>query len=167
MGRYKMERIDLTDLLNKQKELTDFIRGTRSITIDWNKQRGAVICELWEAANELKSEGFKEWTDKTRSNHLLEETVDVLHFLLQMGNDLEVSVYHNHIEMYDSIMEQILALNRALLDIGPDQSIFTWTESFTLYRGLVELMGFDWEKDILPAYTEKHDKNIQRQLEGY
>lgn len=167
MTKYKMHTIDLTDLMGKQKELTDFIRRTRGTELDWDKQRGAAICELWEVANELGSEGFKDWTDKKRGPGLLEETVDVLHFLLQMGNDLDAWPIHPHIEMHRTIMDQILELNKKLLNVGPYRPIFNWIESVTLYRGLVEMLGFDWEKDIIPAYIEKHDKNIQRQLEGY
>lgn len=152
-------------LLKKQKRLTDFIRTTRKLDkVDMDKQKGSIICELWETANELKSEGFKEWTDKKRSEHVLEECVDVLHFYLQIGNDLQVVEMHYWVERHSTIMKQFLAINTTLLSIdGP----LMWALSFAQYRGLVDMLGFNWEHDILDAYDRKYDENIARQNRGY
>lgn len=157
--------IDLTELFEKQLELTNFTRKTNGIhTPDMDKQMGAVICELWESANELKSEGFKDWTKKTRTEHTLEEVVDVLHFYLQIGNDIMVPNRHFHVETRTSIVKQYLALTSTLLAVD---GVLMWSVSFAQYRGLVKMLGYDWEDDILPAYEKKYRENFERQKRGY
>jgi hypothetical protein len=149
--RTKEKTLDISDLLLKQLELTAFFRKNNDIqVIDWDKSKGAIICELWEMANELKNEGFKEWT--------------VLFFYLQTGNDLGVVEEHHWIETHPNIMKQILAINTSLLSID---GILMWTLSFAQYRGLVQMLGFDWEKDIIPEYDLKYQENIARQKRGY
>jgi dimeric dUTPase (all-alpha-NTP-PPase superfamily) len=156
--------IDINDLLIKQAGLTQFFRTNNNIqTIDWNKSKGAIICELWECANELKNEGFKEWTKKGRTTETLEELTDILFFYLQTGNDLGVNHLHHWITTEPSIMEQILKINFTLLNINVDH---VWTVSFAQYRGLVEILGFTWD-DILETYDLKYQENIARQKRGY
>jgi dimeric dUTPase (all-alpha-NTP-PPase superfamily) len=156
--------IDINDLLIKQAGLTQFFRTNNNIqTIDWNKSKGAIICELWECANELKNEGFKEWTKKGRTTETLEELTDILFFYLQTGNDLGVDHLHHWITIESSIMDQILKINATLLNINADH---VWTVSFAQYRGLVEILGFTWD-DILETYDLKYQENIARQKRGY
>jgi dimeric dUTPase (all-alpha-NTP-PPase superfamily) len=163
--RTKEKTLDISDLLLKQLELTAFFRKNNDIqVIDWDKSKGAIICELWEMANELKNEGFKEWTVKGRTTETLEELTDVLFFYLQTGNDLGVVEEHHWIETHPNIMKQILAINTSLLSID---GILMWTLSFAQYRGLVQMLGFDWEKDIIPEYDLKYQENIARQKRGY
>lgn len=157
--------LDLSDLFKKQAELTAFTRKTNNITRpNMDKQMGAILCELWESANELKSEGFKDWTKKTRTENTLEEVVDVLHFYLQIGNDIQVPTMHYHIETRKDIVKQYLALTSTLLAVN---GVLMWTVSFAQYRGLVEMLGYDWTQDILPAYESKYKKNFDRQKQGY
>jgi dimeric dUTPase (all-alpha-NTP-PPase superfamily) len=160
----KESTLNIGDLLSKQSELTSFFRKNNDIqVIDWDKQKGAIICELWECANELKNEGFKEWTKKGRTTETLEELTDVLFFYLQTGNDLGVVYEHHWIEVHPTIMKQILAINTSLLSID---GILMWTVSFAQYRGLVHLLGFTWA-DILETYDLKYQENIARQKRGY
>lgn len=157
--------IQLEELFDKQWELTKVFRENNNIeVIDWNKAKGAIICELWETANELKNEGFKEWTTKGRTAETLEELTDVLFFYLQIGNDLGAVTEHHWIEKHPTIMEQILALNTTMLSID---GILSWTVSFAQYRGLVHMLGFNWKNDILPEYDRKYKKNVERQENGY
>lgn len=157
--------IFIQDKFEKQQVLTNYLRNKHGITsVDPDKEKGAIICELWETCNELKSEGFKVWTNKTRTEEVLEEAVDILHFYLQIGNDLDVVFEHRWIEVHPTIMKQFLAINTTLLAIdGP----LMWELSFAQYRGLIYLLGFDWNKDITPAYDAKYIKNFKRQQAGY
>jgi dimeric dUTPase (all-alpha-NTP-PPase superfamily) len=132
--------------------------------VDMDKEKGAIICELWEMANELKSEGFKQWTKKKRTEHVVEELVDVLHFYLETGNILEVVEVHFWIEKHSNIMKQLLAINTTLLAMD---GALMWTMSFAQFRGLIDILGYDWDRDIVPAYHLKHAKNIERQKAGY
>jgi dimeric dUTPase (all-alpha-NTP-PPase superfamily) len=163
--KVKEKELSLRTMFVKQSELTRIVKKTHKIIeFDPDKQKGAIICELWETANELKSEGFKEWTVKQRTTEVLEETVDILHFYLQIGNALDVPFEHFWIEKHPTIMKQFLAINTTLLSIdGP----LTWALSFAQYRGLVDMLGFDWEIDIVPAYDLKYIENIERQKKGY
>lgn len=157
--------IQIGDLLVKQMELTHFFRKNNDYNkVDMDKEKGSIICELWEMANELKSEGLKWWTKKKRTTELLEEMVDVLHLYLQLGNDLDVVEEHHWIETHPTIMKQLLAITTTLLSIdGP----LIWMMSFAQFRGLVAMCGFDWEGDVIPAYHLKYAENIQRQKRGY
>lgn len=112
----------------------------------------------------MKSEGFKYWTNKKRTGHVLEETVDVLHFYLQIGNDLQVVTEHHWIETRGTIQDQIMAINTSMIMMD---GTLMWTMSFAQFRGLVQMLGFNWEKQIIPAYNEKYDENIARQEKGY
>lgn len=165
MIKTEEKTLDIKELLEKQSILTEYIRNKKHLgKVDMDKQISAIICELWESANELKSEGFKEWTNKKRTDHLLEETVDVLHLYLQIGNILQVVTEHYWIEKHPTIMKQYLAINTTLLAIdGP----LMWALSFAQYRGLVDMLGFDWEHDIIPAYDAKYQENFARQDRGY
>lgn len=158
--------IDLSDLFRKQQTLTDYVWEKHNIKkADMDKEKAAIICELWETANELKSDGFKYWTDKKMDREkALEEIVDMLHFYLQIGNILGVVYEHRRIEIRDTVLDQIMAINLSLLAMdGP----LMWTLSFAQYRGLVQMLGFDWDQDIIPAYNRKFQENIARQQRGY
>lgn len=157
--------LNLKDKFEKQQVLTNFLRTRHGINrVDPDKEKGAIICELWETCNELKSEGFKVWTTKKRTDEVLEEVVDILHFYLQIGNDLQVTFEHDWIEVHPTIMKQFLAINTTLLAIdGP----LIWALSFAQFRGLVQLLGFTWDEHITPAYDAKYIENFKRQERGY
>ncbi|UYL93878.1 dUTP diphosphatase [Geobacillus phage vB_GthS_PK2.1] len=158
--------IDLSELFQKQQMLTDYVWKKHNITkANMQKEKAAIICELWETANELKSDGFKYWTDKKCDRgKTLEEIVDMLHFYLQIGNIMGVVYEHHWIEKHDTILDQIMAINWSLLTMdGP----LMWALSFAQYRGLVRMLGFDWDQDIIPAYDRKFQENIVRQKRGY
>ncbi|AYP68799.1 dUTPase [Bacillus phage vB_BpsM-61] len=165
MVKTKSKTINLGDMFEKQQALTDHIRYIKGIDgPQIEKDKGAIICELWEVANELKSEGFKYWTEKKRTKHVLEEMVDVLHMYLQIGNDMHVVYEHYWIEKRKTLLDQIMSINTSLLMMDAP---LMWAMSFAQYRGLVELLGYDWDTQIIPAYNKKFDINMERQNEGY
>ena len=88
--------MDLTYLLEKQKQLDDYIIYSKNL-YDLDKKSRlnntalAMFVELGEMMNEIRS--FKHWTQKPPSHHtvIIDEYVDVLHFFLSLANQLGFS----------------------------------------------------------------------------
>lgn len=162
----KQEPIDLEYLFKLQEGLTGLIISKNKIKNyeqleDENKV--SLIAELYEMANELKSEGHKYWTKKKRTKETVTELADVLAFLLEMGNNWSVPYHHPYIEYKHSTVRHILAMNQTFLIMdGP----LYWIVAMAQFRGLVELLGYDWKVDIIPAYINKHDENFDRHVNG-
>lgn len=162
----KQESIKLGFLFRKQKQLTDLIVDKNNIHYfedldDENKM--SLIAELYEMANELKSEGHKYWTKEKRTKDTLSEMADILAFLLEMGNKWSVPDDHPYIEYKHSTVKHILAMNQTFLVMdGP----LYWMVAMAQFRGLVELLGYDWKNDILTAYREKYIENVKRHRNG-
>lgn len=162
----KQESLNLGFLFKKQKKLTDLIVDKNKIDNfeqldDENKM--SLIVELYELANELKSEGHKYWTKEKRTKQTLSELADILAFLLETGNKWSVPTEHPYIEYKHSTVKHILSMNSTfLLMDGP----LYWMVAMAQFRGLVELLGYDWKNDILTAYREKHIENYKRHNNG-
>jgi dimeric dUTPase (all-alpha-NTP-PPase superfamily) len=83
----------ILELLQKQRELDNFVLETKGLTISpsslYTKRVVAFFVELGEFTNELRS--FKFWSNKKPSPKevLLEEYVDALHFLLSITYTLQ------------------------------------------------------------------------------
>ena len=88
--------MDLTYLLEKQKQLDDYIIKAKCLEHFDRKARMnntalAMFVEMGEMMNEIRS--FKHWSDKMPSHHtvIIDEYVDVLHFFLSLANQLGFS----------------------------------------------------------------------------
>lgn len=162
----KKDEMDLEYLFEMQKRLTTLIISKNKVKNyeqleDENKM--SLIAELYETANELKSEGHKYWTKKKRTEDTVKELADVLAFLLEIGNNWSVPVYHPYIEYKHSVVSHILAMNQTILVMdGP----LYWIVAMAQFRGLVELLGYDWGLDIVPAYIDKYEENFERHMDG-
>lgn len=158
--------IDLKFLFEQQGKLTNIIIRQNKIKKfdqldDENKM--SLIAELFEMANELKSEGHKYWTKKKRTKDTVTELADILAFLLEWGNKWSVPYEHPYIEYKDSTVKHILSMNQTFLMMdGP----LYWMVAMAQFRGLIELLGYDWGRDIVRAYKEKFDENVRRHKEG-
>ncbi|CEG23146.1 dUTPase [Planococcus massiliensis] len=159
----------------------------------------ALQVELGECANEWR--GFKFWStdqkartiDKkvvydpnpentqsakfVRTNPLLEEYVDCLHFILSIGNGLNFDI-----QMLEQMVspkkmknpvDQFLWTNRGLTnlyeahrDMTPTSRPHYYLLLFDAIMGLGEMLGFTWNQ-IEEAYMSKNAINHQRQAEGY
>jgi dimeric dUTPase (all-alpha-NTP-PPase superfamily) len=108
---------------------------------------------------------FKYWSKKQKYTRedILEELVDMLHFYLSIGNYLDVPYDHIYIEKKKNLFEQSDALEYSLLMVHGGVG---WAASFALFRGLVEMMGFNWE-DMNEMYAKKNKINYERQENGY
>lgn len=96
------------ELLDKQSRLDAFIDNNMKEDLS-SKERLtntilAAIVEISELANEIRC--FKHWSKKESSHKdiLLEEYVDVLHFFLSIGNQLNFSA-QDIINMYNKKYE--------------------------------------------------------------
>lgn len=142
----------------------------------------ALLVELGECANCWR--GFKFWStnqepktkelrnaammeeDKEYYNPLLEEFVDGLHFVLELGIYLghEKPVVVRYQEK--SITKQFLKLNAFINELAIEKNFIDYSGLMSLYLTLGNMLGFTQEQ-IEQAYCEKHAINIQRQASGY
>jgi dimeric dUTPase (all-alpha-NTP-PPase superfamily) len=142
----------------------------------------ALLTEVGECANEWR--GFKFWsvnqlphTSAARIinqdgkefefyNPLLEEYVDGLHFILELGIILDVTFYSQEIEPFitNSIEYQFLKVYREITNLWLDEVFYL--ELLNAYVGLGEMLGFS-RVDIEKAYFEKNAINHKRQEQGY
>lgn len=107
-------------------------------------------------------------------NPLLEELVDVLHFLLSIGNDIdagdenlvnfviaETTVERQHLEFVYTLVQLEQAMRMSFAD-----PIRYYKMAFAAYVNLTGLMGFTWQQ-ISDAYKLKNAENHRRQQNGY
>lgn len=153
-------------LYAKQAELENFIANKHGISIhDYlNEQQLAILVELAESANEWQ--GFKYWklNKNVDREKLLEETVDVLHLILARGLVLGWQVAEVKAFKSTSITTQYTSLMQKVAT--DEESQKTYAQSFNLYVGLVEMLGFTWQ-EVEAAYIKKHQENIDRQNNDY
>jgi dimeric dUTPase (all-alpha-NTP-PPase superfamily) len=158
---------DLTEMSIMQAKLDEMILQNHGIKKEADLSEYKVldlIDELAELMN--KTRCHKYWTKKPPNSRedLLEEYVDGLHFTLSIGNDIEAPTVHHLIEKRKSLVEQFrtlfIVVNEIYTPIG-------FTLFLAYFKGLGKLLGFDWQKDVVPAYYKKYEINIERQKEGY
>jgi len=158
----------LQSLYAKQAELENFIAEKHGISIhDYlDEQQLSILVELAESANEWQ--GFKYWKLNKNVDHekLLEETVDVLHLILARGIALGWQIAAVKAMTYQSITGQYKALIQSVAIDKDAESKSTYEETFNLYVGLVEMLGFTWT-EVEAAYMKKHQENIDRQNNNY
>jgi dimeric dUTPase (all-alpha-NTP-PPase superfamily) len=154
----------------------------------FNKLILALLVELGECANEWR--GFKFWSvnqlphtsavrvpcmmdeDKEFYNPLLEEYVDKLHFILEIGLELnytEIEVWP--VKEKDITLQFIECTGRAYNlyfqkrvtgEVPKEMYEYLWS----CFIGLGVMLGFTWEQ-IEQAYFTKNEINHARQESGY
>ena len=108
-------------------------------------------------------------------NPLLEEYVDVVHFALSVG--LEIEIKHEIFPEPINYGDVVIQFNELFGQISYFASVLNreneWEEVESEYEriwsllfGLAGLLGFTWEQ-IEQAYFQKNKINHQRQEEGY
>jgi len=106
-------------------------------------------------------------------NPLLEEYVDCLHFILSIGNDLNINEHQEFcatatkdvITLFAKINRYVAELWWECHDDGTDKPI-KWLFALSNFIRLGEQLGFTWEQ-IEQAYFKKNKVNHQRQTDGY
>ncbi|MGG6437401.1 dUTP diphosphatase [Saccharococcus caldoxylosilyticus] len=107
-------------------------------------------------------------------NRVLEEFADGFHFLLSIGNDINMNeVYENEEPkpLYcEDIIEQFIVVNDWVNSLyyrrHEDVNGEMYDLVFAYFLGLGEMLGFTWE-EIEEAYLRKNAVNHQRQESGY
>lgn len=103
-------------------------------------------------------------------NPLLEEYVDGLHFVLEIGIEKGWEIHRWIIFEIDTIENHFIYITREITNIfgmdKSDNSIHHYRNLFQLYLGLGEALGFTQEQ-IIQAYMDKNAINHQRQESGY
>jgi len=128
----------------------------------------ALKVELGELANELP-ETFKFWSNKINDyEKALNEFVDGLHFILSIGNDLEIniSLYTILPFKHKTILDQFSRTYYVISDLEHDPSQDELITVLQYLLGLGEMLGFTWS-EIEQAYYTKNAINHQRQTDHY
>jgi dimeric dUTPase (all-alpha-NTP-PPase superfamily) len=176
--------MDLSKLFEMQKVLRDRINYNEPDR--FNKLILALLVELGECANEWR--GFKFWSvnqiphtsavrlpammdeDKEFYNPLLEEFVDGLHFVLEIGLEHGIDELIEILAIEDlkcsDITQQFTMLFRTDWDIYEEGNGGYYHEGLELYLSLGEMLGFTWE-EIEQSYIQKNEINHIRQNNGY
>jgi len=150
----------------------------------------ALQVELGECANEWR--GFKFWSEDQEPrtigqpkmlpkhsggsgewytpNPLLEEYVDVLHFVLSIGNH-HLTDEEKSYEVHDMILPSVTHQFTELLMVDWSRSddtcgAYRYNTGLKMFVALGEMFGFTWE-EIEQAYLDKNKINHERQANGY
>lgn len=147
----------------------------------------ALLVEIGECANEWR--GFKFWSKNQRprtefihrdphgqcadvvTNPLLEEYVDGLHFVLEIGLEHGYDIDLRNQETFPEASKRktITKQFTKLFSIKWERDIGyqnNYMQGLELYIGLGEMLGFTWEQ-IEEAYYAKNQVNHERQNTGY
>jgi dimeric dUTPase (all-alpha-NTP-PPase superfamily) len=178
--------MNLNKLFEIQKVLRDKIGYNEPDR--FNKLVLALLVELGECANEWR--GFKYWSqnqsprihqakapymdldDADFYNPLLEEYVDKLHFILELGLELNFTDIKVRLIKEKDITIQFIELTGRAYNLYFQNRIMgevyqtTYEQLFNVFLGLGEMLGFTWEQ-IEQAYLDKNQINHQRQESGY
>ena len=178
--------MNLTKLFEAQKKLRE--------RIDYNGEDRfeklilALLVEIGECANEWR--GFKFWSKNqiprtygikgvglgiATYNPLLEEYVDGLHFVLELGIELNINTddffgqytSSNVTEQFVFVFRDVSELHKSIHEDWDEEHVYeTLVEMFMGYIGLGDMLGFTQE-EIEQAYFDKNQINHERQNNGY
>ena len=160
--------MNLNPLFQKQAELDEYIVKRKNLEgHDLLKMKTvALICELYEFANEARF--FKYWSNDTnpKRDTLLEEYVDMIHFVISIANDLGV---HEH----KYVTTQPKGPNDLILGITNLATIIPTSKSKEHVKSLLNniiTLGYYFgltEEQVLEAYEKKNEINYARQNSDY
>ncbi|MFD1335249.1 dUTP diphosphatase [Oceanobacillus iheyensis] len=162
--------MDWQALFNMQKQLDSYIEENHGLEKAdlFDKKILALLVELGELANETRC--FKFWSKKPRNKQsvILEEYVDVIHFLMSVGinkgYDSFESTNNQHINRSEIDQFQIVYEQTIMYKNEPNKA--KYEELFSSCIDLGNILGFS-EEDIQRAYLEKNEINYKRQNQGY
>lgn len=172
----KLTKEQLQEMLKMQDKLDTYIRKKNDIANDIDLTQNIYIAlktELHEFINEI--EFFKHWKKNKGKEHILEEGVDCLHFILSLMNLNEYDVQED-LEITDKQLEHMSNKSMNELYIMID-SLLVDTYMMCSFKEmlgsiLVGLMimldrcGYTGD-DMYNAYIEKNKVNVERQNNAY
>ncbi|MBP1971603.1 dimeric dUTPase (all-alpha-NTP-PPase superfamily) [Virgibacillus natechei] len=151
-----------------QSGLDNYIGESKGIDMkDYKLER---IIALQVEFNELLQELpflFKYWSNKEMNKEkALEEFVDGIHFLLSIGNDLNITDYeYDRPEAHD--MKKIVFGIQNAISILPEMNVPKPMYNVLMHHYLLfgEKLGFTTDQ-IIDAYMSKNEVNYARQESG-
>lgn len=176
------------EIIFEQQQLLDMkIQGRSQEQMSIKQTLIALLVEVGEMANEIRS--FKQWSadQQPRRDKALEEWADCLHFIASIGLKLEITgeeVQQRFNEIEDDLTILVAALGRIdrkdnlnklifdLFQFGPKILFMNERNRFEYFAFLDQLLmvgmilGFDFEQ-LEDAYHKKNAKNLIRQETGY
>lgn len=162
---YMQEKLDKRIIKEKRLEGKDLLDTTVT----------ALLVEVGECANEWR--GFKHWSnDKNpRTEKMLVEYVDCLHFFLSLARQLSIDPHElyyidSQIVGEGTTTKMFNTLYYYISRIGMSESfpgkVFYFRQALELFFTLGRRLGFDWIQ-INEAYEAKNAENHVRQATGY
>lgn len=185
--------MNLTKLFEAQRVLDERIEKEHPVKPEEDRVAMKILAlqvELGECANEWR--GFKFWSqnrnpvtksirpifgtnvdgtqfqDFKECNPLLEETVDVLHFILSIGNETGFTDLSQMEEIWtdSNTLRRFSDLYYRIALFKSNELEDYYREMFRHFLLLTHSLGFSWE-EIETAYYEKNKINHERQDGGY
>lgn len=159
--------IDLTKQFEMQKQLDDYIIKKHKINLLKIRDDRilSVMDEICELMNKMRFHKYwsKNKNPKVGREDLLEEYVDTWHFILSIGNEIEIPQVHYGLDIRRTFSIQF----RAAVFVAND--IYTpigWTLFVSIWKGLGYMLKFTPE-EVAAAYEKKYKENFERQDNDY
>ncbi|ENY53640.1 Hypothetical protein MALK_5810 [Metamycoplasma alkalescens 14918] len=126
----------------------------------------ALLVELGEFANEVKS--FKYWKKNKQTDRakILEEYADGIHFITSIAYPLSVSSQLNPKIKYKNFVLQLGHTYKLFTNLIAQKNQENVTKAYEAYLGLGQLINIT-EHEIIAAYMAKNKKNYKRIEEKY
>lgn len=159
--------MNLRRMFEMQAYLDDHIRRVRGLEGEnlIPKKVLALQVEIAELAQEI-SDCWKYWkTPKARNrSRVLEELVDVLHFILSLGLEIypDPPVIRPRMVRRMDLVDQL----NDMIKLAAAEHHAEWYFLFGMFLGLCDMLGFTWD-EVERAYIAKNEKNMARQAQGY
>ena len=168
----------LIELAQYQKRLDEKIHHKFELldsdTVD--KRIFASIVELCEFANEetknvdvADDDRWKYWALKRTENYnkMLEEYIDVLHFLLSLANSANVNIMWETSILYrPTLLDYMFDFIGDMVAYKISARKIHLSGAIWIFIYIGQLLGFT-KQEIKEAYIEKHTKNVDRLERGY
>lgn len=162
--------MNLKLLFKLQGALDYHIEKTQGLRVPFNNKVLAVIVEVGECANDWQ--GFKLWKkNREPKPKVLEEYVDIFHFILSLGNEIEIDpekIIYEDLQKHkeENITDQFVRVAVTAGQLKTWRNRTDWSLLFHEYMALGEMLGFKWS-EIVNAYLHKNNINHERQANGY
>lgn len=156
-------------LFEMQRELDSYIQTNQDVQEDVFRKKGlALLVELGELANETRC--FKFWSVKGPSERgvMLEEFVDVLHFLLSLGIEKGMDVLEEWppVLTETDLTELFIITQSAVLEFLETYRMANYLAIWGSYGAIRDVLGFT-ESEVIEAYLAKNKMNYDRQQQNY
>jgi len=159
-------QVELAELANEWREFKFWSRDQEPRTFEWIGK--CEKCNGHGVDDENISCPNCAGTGDGNRNPLLEEYCDCLHFILSIGNDLEINIalYTILPVKHKTRLDQFLRTYYVIGDLEHDPSQEELILVLQHFLSLGEMIGFTWS-EIEQAYYTKNAINHQRQTDHY